>query len=86
MEITPAVPRTETSLPPAKPATIALPPEENPPMAWRVERASARFLPQWRIRHDTRAFSDEAGTASRDGISASFTNGSRRSQFGAPGK
>jgi hypothetical protein len=51
MEIKPAVSRPETRLPPAQPAPIELPVAKIPLMAWRVERASAKFLPQWRVRH-----------------------------------
>jgi hypothetical protein len=51
MEIKPAVSRQQTGLPPAQPTPIELPAAKAPPMAWRVERASAKFLPQWRIRH-----------------------------------
>jgi hypothetical protein len=50
-EIRPAVSRLETSTPLARPAPIELPAAKIPLMAWRVERASAKFLPQWRIRH-----------------------------------
>ena len=44
----------ETSMPPAKPAAIAaieVPKPEIRVLAMRMERASAKFLPQWRIRH-----------------------------------
>jgi hypothetical protein len=51
MDIKPAVSRLETSLRPAQPAPLELPAARIPRMAWRVERASAKFLPQWRIRH-----------------------------------
>jgi hypothetical protein len=51
MEIKPAVSRPETRPAPAQPAPIGLPAAKMPLMAWRVERASAKFLPQWRIRH-----------------------------------
>lgn len=49
-EIRPAVPLLNTSVPPAEPKPIELPPVKIPLLAWRVERASAKFLPQWRIR------------------------------------
>ena len=48
--IRPAVSLMNASVPPAQPEPIALPPAKIPLMAWRVERASAKFLPQWRIR------------------------------------
>lgn len=36
----------------SRPAAVAAEPPKPPPqnLAWRVERASARFLPQWRVR------------------------------------
>jgi hypothetical protein len=51
MEIRPAVSLMETGVPPLQIAPIELPATKIPLMAWRVERASAKFLPQWRIRH-----------------------------------
>jgi hypothetical protein len=51
IEIRPAVSLATTSMPLAKPLPIELPPAEIPRMDWRVERASAKFLPQWRIQH-----------------------------------
>jgi hypothetical protein len=47
----PAVPPRETAMPLAKPAAIEMPRPEMAVLAMRMERASAKFLPQWRIRH-----------------------------------
>ena len=50
----PSVSLMETSMPLAKPAAIAaieVPKPEIRVLAMRMERASAKFLPQWRIRH-----------------------------------
>jgi hypothetical protein len=49
-EVRPAVSLMNTSMPPAGPKPIELPSAKIPLLAWRVERASAKFLPQWRIR------------------------------------
>ena len=51
IEVRPAVSLMNPGAPPAQPKPIGLPPVKIPPMAWRVERASAKFLPQWRVRH-----------------------------------
>jgi hypothetical protein len=46
-----ATPIMETRLPPSStPAAIALPPKARP-LKLRIERASAKFLPSWRVRH-----------------------------------
>jgi hypothetical protein len=45
----------ETGLPPAEPLAVELPRElpqpKSAPLAMRIEHASAKFLPRWRIRH-----------------------------------
>jgi len=51
MELRPGVSRTNATVPPVRPDPIKLQPVKIPLMAWRVERAGAKFLPQWRIRH-----------------------------------
>jgi len=47
----PASSLMEASMPQAKPAAIEVPKPEIRLLAMRMERASAKFLPQWRIRH-----------------------------------
>ena len=47
----PASSLMEASMPLAKPAAIEVPKPEIRLLAMRMERASAKFLPQWRIRH-----------------------------------
>lgn len=51
MEVRSAASPMNASVPPAQPRPIELPAVKIPLLAWRVERASAKFLPQWRIRH-----------------------------------
>lgn len=48
-----AMPIMEARLPPGAPAAVALPRASAKPPALnlRIERASAKFLPSWRIRH-----------------------------------
>jgi hypothetical protein len=45
-----AAPIMEARLPPSAPAAISLPPKARP-LNLRIERASAKFLPSWRVRH-----------------------------------
>jgi hypothetical protein len=47
----PAVPAMDMSKTPAKPPVIELPKPELRVLAMRMERVSAKFLPQWRIRY-----------------------------------
>ena len=44
-----AAPILETRLPPSTPAAVELPPKARP-LNLRIERASAKFLPSWRVR------------------------------------
>jgi hypothetical protein len=49
-----ATPILETRPPPSTPAGIGLPPKspsKSRPLNLRIERASAKFLPSWRVRH-----------------------------------
>jgi hypothetical protein len=46
-----AKPILETRPPPSTPAAIELPPAKARPLNLRIERASAKFLPSWRVRH-----------------------------------
>ena len=51
-----AMPIMEARLPPSAPAAVALPPASGKarPLNLRIERASAKFLPSWRVRHRPR--------------------------------
>ena len=46
-------PIMEDRLTPSAPAAVALPrvPAASPPLNLHIERASAKFLPSWRVRH-----------------------------------
>ncbi|MBV8926175.1 MAG: hypothetical protein JOZ74_12485 [Bradyrhizobium sp.] len=44
------MPIAETSLPELAPVAAGLPPVKAQPLSFRIERASAKFLPRWRIR------------------------------------
>jgi hypothetical protein len=44
-------PSIPLSTPPSAPAAIELPPAKARPMNLHIERASAKFLPSWRVRH-----------------------------------
>jgi hypothetical protein len=46
-----AAPILETRPLPVTPAAIELPPAKTRPLSLRIERASAKFLPSWRVRH-----------------------------------
>lgn len=52
-----AMPMTEAGLPSSAPASMALPPASARarPLNLRIERASAKFLPSWRVRHQPRS-------------------------------
>ena len=47
----PAVSLVEASEPAREEAAIDLPPPRPQPLVLRIERASAKFLPRWRVRH-----------------------------------
>jgi hypothetical protein len=46
-----AAPVMKTLPLPSAPAAIELSPAKEPPLNLRIERASAKFLPSWRVRH-----------------------------------
>jgi hypothetical protein len=47
----PAAAPAETKVTASKPAAIEPPPVKFQPLALRIEHASAKFLPRWRVRH-----------------------------------
>jgi hypothetical protein len=47
----PAAAPVETEAPASKPVVIEQPPAKFQPLALKIERASAKFLPRWRVRH-----------------------------------